>query len=53
MQMIDTYYYSYAPKNADKIIKYLANFSCDSNINYGPCSIMREIVENKGEIVND
>ena len=53
MQMIDTYYYTYAPKNADKIIKYLANFSCDSNINYGPCSIMREIVENKGEILND
>ena len=53
IQMIDTYYYSYAPNNADKIIKHLANFNCDSNLNYGPCSIMREIVENNGEILND
>ena len=53
IQMIDAYYYSYAPNNDDKIIKHLANFNCDSNFNYGPCSIMREIVENKGEILND
>ena len=53
MEMIDSFYYSYAPNNADKVIKHLANFGCDSNFNYGPCMVMREIVENKGEIIND